>query len=183
MKLEGKLSERIQVSSGVRQGCVIAPFLFNIFMDFIIRKALDALPSDIGIQWQWRSSFLEHDRAGGGAVDFPFLLLLYADDLALLSSDPAKLKLMLERMDETALKFGFRINASKTKVMSIGRTIPNGSDDSHPLAGIVLSGGPVEVVHQFRYLGSIICQDGSIEAEIGARAKKALGAFQQMNGV
>ncbi len=33
MRVEGKFSESFAVEVGVRQGCVMSPWLFNIFMD------------------------------------------------------------------------------------------------------------------------------------------------------
>ena len=41
----------------------------------------------------------------------------------------------------------------------------------------------MEVVYNFNYVGGILSQDGCMEAEICARAKKALYAIRQMNGI
>ena len=185
IKLEDKLSSNIRVHNGVRQGCVLAPLVFNIFMDFIVRKTLDTLPPDCGAQWMWRSSFLGVEVTGGEAIiDVPISLLMYADDLTLMSTSPDGLKEMLVTMDTMTLEYGLRINASKTKVMSIWKNLPNTKNDgAHPLANIHLSGGPVQVVNEFKYLGGILQSDGSMEAEISARQKKALYAFKQMEGV
>ena len=38
MKLGGKLSGSFAVGVGVRQGCLMSVWLFNIFMDGILRK-------------------------------------------------------------------------------------------------------------------------------------------------
>ena len=35
----GRLSEWFEIARGVRQGCVMSPWLFNIFMDKIVREA------------------------------------------------------------------------------------------------------------------------------------------------
>jgi hypothetical protein len=32
------------VNSGVRQGCVVAPLLFNVLLDFVVRQALADMP-------------------------------------------------------------------------------------------------------------------------------------------
>ena len=37
----GKTSEKFAVTSGVRQGCVLAPTLFNLYFDVAIRMALE----------------------------------------------------------------------------------------------------------------------------------------------
>ena len=41
--------EPFDVSCGARQGCVIAPLLFNVFIDFVVRQALARMPSDCGV--------------------------------------------------------------------------------------------------------------------------------------
>ncbi len=38
MKVEGDLSDSFAVGVGVRQGCVMSPGLFNIFMDGCVRE-------------------------------------------------------------------------------------------------------------------------------------------------
>ena len=115
--------------------------------------------------------------------DVPIPLLMYADDLTLLSSSSDGLKKMLLAMDTMTLKYGLRINASKTKVMSIGKYSPADNHGVHPLAHIHLSGGPVQIVHEFKYLGGLLSSDGSMDAEIAARQRKALYAFKQLAGV
>ena len=37
----GKTSERFATTSGVRQGCVLAPTVFNLFFDAVIQMAID----------------------------------------------------------------------------------------------------------------------------------------------
>lgn len=36
--VEGKLTEWFTVSVGVRQGCILSPFLFNIFLEFVMEE-------------------------------------------------------------------------------------------------------------------------------------------------
>ncbi len=38
MRVNGELSESFSVEVGVRQGCVMSPWLFNIYMDGCIRE-------------------------------------------------------------------------------------------------------------------------------------------------
>ena len=39
--MEGEVSERFEVKTGVRQGCVLSPILFNCYMDNILREATE----------------------------------------------------------------------------------------------------------------------------------------------
>ncbi len=52
MWLGGHLGCNFPITSGVRQGYVVAPLLFNVFLDFIVKEAFKALP-DCG----WRLNF------------------------------------------------------------------------------------------------------------------------------
>ena len=38
VRVDGELSESFAIGMGVRQGCVMSPWLFNIFMDSCIRE-------------------------------------------------------------------------------------------------------------------------------------------------
>lgn len=39
VKVQGQLSDRFKVYRGLRQGCILSPILFNLYGEWIIRKA------------------------------------------------------------------------------------------------------------------------------------------------
>ena len=41
------------IKTGVRQGCILSPFLFLIIIDFIMTKAMD--DASFGIEWGQKS--------------------------------------------------------------------------------------------------------------------------------
>ena len=67
------------IKSGVKQGCVLSPFIWIILMDFILRSTGKAI-GDHGIKW------------GGKAI----LDLDYADDLSILDESMSKMNEFLE---------------------------------------------------------------------------------------
>jgi hypothetical protein len=49
MQLGGHLGCNFLVTNGLQQGYVTTPLLFNVFLDFIVKEALRALP-DCGVE-------------------------------------------------------------------------------------------------------------------------------------
>jgi hypothetical protein len=49
IRLGANLGQEFSVSSGVRQGCIAAPLLFNVFLDFVVRHALNNMQLDSGV--------------------------------------------------------------------------------------------------------------------------------------
>ena len=138
-------SEWFGVGKGVRQGCILSPYLFNIYAEHIIRKAnLDQCGCGV--------------RVGGRNVDN----LRYADDTTLVASSKSGLVEMIERVKAESAKLGLRLNTSKTKIMTTA-----GETD------FKVEGQRLEVVQEFVFLGSLIKDDGSCEREV--RRRIALG--------
>ena len=86
-----------KIMSGVKQGCVLKPFLFVIVMDYILRQS-----SGIGVKISSRQI---------SDLDF-------TDDVVLLEEAKLRLQLLLDAIDEKAEKMGLAVNVSKTKSMA-----------------------------------------------------------------
>jgi hypothetical protein len=98
--MEGQKSEWFDVRGGVRQGCVIAPLLFNIYMDFVAKQALSQMPDGCGVKLAYRADGKLQSMVGSkGATSMELIsLLLHADDMVLLSSKEDELASMLKVM-------------------------------------------------------------------------------------
>jgi len=167
VRMDGQVGEWFGTHVGVRQGCVIAPLLFNTFMDFVVRHALAQMRADC-------ETCGVHVLAGG--VQYSLAALLYADDLVLNAHDPAELARMLATMDQVAGKLGLTINASKTEMMQVGGV----AGSAQPVG---LSSGTAKVVDKFRYLGSWVDGSASAQREVGVRVGQALASFRSLAGV
>ncbi len=89
-----------EIRSGVRQGCVLSPTLFNYKINWILHQSLQDYP---GVQV-------------GASVHVSDLA--YADDIVILSSSYREMQVLLEAVNRHVAALGMHINASKTKVMS-----------------------------------------------------------------
>ncbi len=72
MKIDGELSDSFGVGLGVRQGCVMSPWLFNIFMDGCMRE-MKAKVGKVGARMKLNG------------VDWSVAACLFADDTVLLA--------------------------------------------------------------------------------------------------
>ena len=95
----GQTSEEFAVTSGVCQGCVLAPTLFNLYFDVVIRMALEdhrlqgsgvrvACLHNANLVGNWRKLHLESIIAD----------LEYVDDMALVADLWDDLKVMLDSL-------------------------------------------------------------------------------------
>jgi hypothetical protein len=119
VRLDGVTSEPFDVRTGVRQGCVGAPLLFNVFIDAIVRRVIALMPgTGVTIKYKIDGHLvrLRTDRLDN--VDL-IPLLMYADDIVLLATNYDKLVEMLDKFDEVATQFGMTVSVRKTKIMCI----------------------------------------------------------------
>ena len=88
------------ISSGVRQGCVAAPDLFNCIIDYLMENVSATVP---GIQLG------------------PYHLtdLEYADDAAMFATNQNDISSALAIFDAEACKLGLRTSWAKTKIMKL----------------------------------------------------------------
>jgi hypothetical protein len=124
-----RLSARFSCGIGVKQGCPLSPLLFGLYLDGL-EKHLDTLDGDSLPQ----------------LVDIVVKLLLYADDLALMSETTQGLQKQIDAMSEFCVEQQLVINVSKTKVVVF---------EKHYSAApkFTYRGTTIERVQSFRYLG------------------------------
>ena len=167
----GGRSEPFSVRNGLRQGCTIAPTLFILYFGLVIDRWLDRCQA-AGVEVQFKLG----GRLVGERTKRPssFVLsgCLFADDAALVCSCIEDVVLAARIFDEVATENGLTLNVSKTKLLvaGLGLTI----DDLAPLE---LDGGVVEVVEQFKYLGSLVEACGGVVGEVSCRIAQASRAF------
>ena len=102
-KVGNEVSNWFCIKSGVKQGCVLSPFIWIIFMNFISKSTEKAI-GDHRIKW-------------GGKM---LLDLDYADDLSILDESLSKMNEFLEVLQVQGAKTGLKINVKKTKSLTLG---------------------------------------------------------------
>ena len=104
-------SDKFSISNGVRQGGVLSPILFTVYMDDLLLEL-----ERTGVGCFWRHHYV-------GAV-------CYADDLALLAPSLSALRIMLDTCIRYASSHSLVFNASKTQLIRFSRTADSFCMDS-----------------------------------------------------
>lgn len=174
----GELSEPFEVSRGVKQGCVLAPVLFNIYIQCITRLMATSLNEEDKIHLNYRTDRNLFDlrklKAKTKVSKTSLLELQYADDCALVADSAEGLQRVLTRSAELYKKLGLQINIQKTEYIKHTATPVEGS---HPLT---IDGEPLREVLSFKYLGSHISANCSLDDEISHRIGQANGAYGRL---
>ena len=169
----GSTSEAFKVSSGVKQGCVLAPTLFSIFFSMLLQYAFK----------NCREGVFLHIRSDGKLLNIACLRaktkvtkvlireMLFADDVAVVSHTEG-LQQLVSRLSHACKEFGLKISLKKTNVMA--------QDAGHPPT-IAIDGYNLEVVEHFTYLGSTISNSLSIDVEVNSRIAKATAVMAKLN--
>ena len=94
----------------------------------------------------------------------------FADDQGMVASTEEGSQRTMNRLNDTAKKFEMKINVQKTKVMVVSKKCDK-------FANITIDGKRVEQVSSFKYLGSLIAENGRCEMEIRCRIAMVKEAY------
>ena len=153
-------SNTFNVTNGVRQGAVLSPALFSLYINDLFSKLT-------------KSGF-------GCHVNNVFYGLVgYADDLVLLSPDRTGLQNMLDISCEYLSNLGLSVSVnynlpekSKTKCVAFGikAEFPN----------IILNGVPLPWSDSYNHLGHLFYKDGTLKHDFEAKRQSFVGQFHAL---
>ncbi|XP_068703873.1 uncharacterized protein [Montipora foliosa] len=156
--VDGSISDPFEVSTGVLQGDVLAPFLFMILVDFLLTKATSDIDSGV----------VTHPRRSRRYLAKVLNDLDFADDIALLESTVPLAQTQLTRTASTSKDLGLIINVPKTEYMTA---------NCHPTPPLQVYGEAINHVTDFTYFGS---QMASSASDFKRRKVLAWGAFWKL---
>ena len=129
VKWNGVFSETFRVYSGVRQGGVLSPRLFVVYIDDLIKQ-------------------LKKLNVGCHIIDIFLACIVYADDICLLAPCRSALQVLLDTCIAYGLSWCLSYNPTKSKVMYFGKkTIA---------PTFTMYGRNLEYVDRYKYLGVTI---------------------------
>ena len=185
-----KTKSTFQTTSGVRQGGPESPFLFNLFIDYVMRVFINKSQNENikfyehhyrincrTISREIRLQMRLNDQKFDGNMDLPWCG--YADDLILFIQSRTDLQKAADLLDQIFDHFGLKINELKTETMILN----NSDEPEYPKSIITLRNTPINNVEKFKYLGAFIKNDqpNTGDVELTYRIQVALSKFVEMS--
>ena len=130
-----------QIRKRICKGCILSPCLFNLYAEYIMKKA-----------------GLEEIQAGIKIAERNINILIYADDTILMAESEEELKSLLMKVKQEDKNVGLKINIQKTKIVA-----------SDPITSWQIVVETVDTVADFILGGSQITADCDCSHEIKRR--------------
>ena len=144
-------TEYLDIVAGMLQGDTLAPYLFIISLDYVLRTSIDKIREN-GFELTKKRS-----------KRYPAKTITEADyavDLALLANTPNQAETLLHSLERAAAGIGLHVNAHKTEYMCYNQT------------GNITTLASLKLVDKFTYLGSSVSSTEN-DIDIDTRLTKA----------
>ena len=155
IKYGESITDAIDVNMGVKQGCILSPLLFNIF--------LSDLPQLFDKDIKSTNPILDHPSS-----------LFWADDIVLFSETEEGMHRMLKTLEKYCEKNELTLNTDKTKCMIFnkgGRLIRT---------PFYYNNVKLENVNKFKYLGFLLTPSGEIMSGLKDLRDRALKGYYKL---
>ena len=157
VRVGDKMTEEFEIERGVRQGCILSPLLFNIFMADVSKR----LGEENGV-------YLDKDAKTSA--------MIWADDIILLSETEKGLQDLLNKLSEYCEENELTINIDKTKIMIFNKTGRLIRRD------FFMDNEKIENVREYKYLGLLFTPSGEIKSALDDLRARALKAYWGLKG-
>ena len=149
-------TEYFDIVAGVLQGDTLAPYLFIICLDYVLRTSIDKIKEN-GFELTKKRSWR-----------YPATTITDANYAAILANTPDQAETLLHSLERAAASIGLYVNAHKMEYMCSNQT----GDIS------TLEGTPLKLVDKFTYLESSV---ESTEKDIETRLTKVWTAINRLS--
>ena len=131
VKVGEMVSESFDVGNGLRQGCVLLPALFSLYINSLLDKLRAA---EIGVKCK----------------DQLIPALLYADDMVMFAEDEEMLRRALAELGEWCEDWSVKVNVGKCGIMHMRKKGVKRSGEK-----FVMNGEVIQNVVEYKYLGCV----------------------------
>ena len=152
-------TDNFDIVAGVLQRDTLAPYLFIIYLDYVLRTSIDKIKEN-----GFKLSKKRSRRYSAKTITDTN----YANDIAILENTPAQAETLLHSLEQAATGIGLHVNAHKTEYMCFNQT-----------GNISAIGSSfLKLLDKFTYLGSSV---SSTEADIDMRLTKVWTAIDKLS--
>ena len=154
------LTEYFDCSVGTRQGCMISPTIFILYLNELVHILDD----------QCKGIYLDE-------IHHNVNVLMYADDIVLITDTIGRLQQQLNGLEIFCSKYGLNVNLSKTKLI----VFRNGGilrKNEH----VVYGSQSVEPVNMYKYLGLVFSSTLKWNAALSSLSEQASRAMFRVLG-
>jgi len=152
------LSEMFPIRNGLKQGDALSPLLFNFAFDYAIKRV--------------------QVNQDGLKLNGTHQLLAYADDLDILGGSVHTVRENAEALVVATKEIALEVNADKTKYMLMSRDRNAGRGYS-----VKIDNSSIERVEEFKYLGTTLTDQNSIQEEIKSRLKLGNACYHSVRNL
>ncbi len=150
-------TELFETNCGVRQGCLLSPLLFSLY----INDLADEVDS------------------GGFCFNGTWIrMLMYADDIVFVAADPQALQSMIDSLSVYCTKWDLHVNLNKSKIMVFRR------GPFKKALRWFYRGEEVEIVSSYKYLGVLFVNNGRfgqhLEAQLAVAKLAIIQIYQKL---
>ena len=152
-------TDYFNIIAGVVEGDTLAPYLFIICLDYVLRTSIDKIKDN--------SFKLIKERSRRYPPAQTIMDVDYTNDIALLANTPSQAETLLHSLEWAAADIGLHVNADKMKYMCFNQ---RGNIST-------LNGRSLKLVDKFTYLGSSV---SSTKTDINTWLAKAWTAINRL---
>ena len=143
----------------MKQGCLLSPLIFSL----LISEVAEYVRKNGKHGIQLLPSFEE------------IFLLLFADDIVLVSSTPSGLQNQINNLEKASNSLGLTVNLDKTKVVIFRKGGHIGAGEKFLFLFLFFNGNEMEIVNSYKYLGYTLTTKLSSNSACEEYASKAKG--------
>ena len=171
VRVGDSITDGIEVTNGLRQGCTLAPTLFNLYFSAMVACWRARCPQ-VGVPVKYRigRKLVGDKTTKARLLEVRLTEPKFTDDVAVYTITREVMEQVAGEFVRTTAEWGLTVSLEKTKLLTMGRQLK--PEDSLP---VKVDAGEIATVEDFTYLGSNITRDGEVESEVGVRLARRPG--------